>query len=275
MVAETPSTTTCGQSVLLFFSKHVRYYLLDWVLSFVVFGTALIIDNAVTAHQVIVPSNDVALDYPKIPSSISTTVLIFIANGIPIALVALLQILPFSRKWDRTLDLHHFLLSMLETTAFSTCLTNVLKIFAGRLRPNYYELIKSKSEHDRRQAHMSYPSGHASLAFAGFTLTALYLAGKSGIFNKRDPASRGPRSTKFAKALLFVFLPILVAALIAVTRTRDYWHNYSDINAGAIIGVASATLAYKMNYCDLSHPLSHLTLDSYPVDRSSDERTSV
>lgn len=44
--------------------------------------------------------------------------------------------------------------------------------------------------------------------------------------------------------LCIVFLPLLVAALVGVSRVDDYWHHWQDVFGGAIIG-----LFYFLNSC--------------------------
>ena len=41
------------------------------------------------------------------------------------------------------------------------------------------------------------------------------------------------------------------AGLIAVTRTRDYWHNYDDVLAGSLIGLGIAVFIYSVHYYDV------------------------
>ena len=38
-----------------------------------------------------------------------------------------------------------------------------------------------------------------------------------------------------------------VASWVAVTRTRDNWHNYDDVVTGALLGVACAKLVLSMH----------------------------
>ena len=48
--------------------------------------------------------------------------------------------------------------------------------------------------------------------------------------------------------LLITVLPIFLAFLVAISRTRDYRHNFSDVLAGMIIGVFSAVFGYFLHY---------------------------
>ena len=51
----------------------------------------------------------------------------------------------------------------------------------------------------------------------------------------------------FAKAVV-ALLPLGLATLITCSRLVTYRHDFSDINAGIIIGLISATVAYALNY---------------------------
>jgi membrane-associated phospholipid phosphatase len=44
------------------------------------------------------------------------------------------------------------------------------------------------------------------------------------------------------------FIPTFVAAWVAITRTTDNWHHYSDVLAGSLIGSVCAVIAYSYNY---------------------------
>lgn len=37
--------------------------------------------------------------------------------------------------------------------------------------------------------------------------------------------------------LCLIFLPLLVASLVAVSRVDDYWHHWQDVFGGALIGL--------------------------------------
>lgn len=75
----------------------------------------------------------------------------------------------------------------------------------------------------------------------------LYLLGRSRLnaLNRGDTIARGGRKTF---KLFVCFIPTLVATWVAITRSVDNWHHYSDILAGSIIGAVSACIGYFYNY---------------------------
>lgn len=77
--------------------------------------------------------------------------------------------------------------------------------------------------------------------------------GKLKIFNE-DGRGSGTRMS-------FCLAPLMVAALISISRTCDYHHHYTDVLAGAIIGTSIAYLCYRQYYpafdsklCNLPYP---------------------
>ena len=63
-------------------------------------------------------------------------------------------------------------------------------------------------------------------AFAGLGFLSLYLSGKIRAFNREGHIAK----------LCIVFLPLLLAAMIAVSRVSDYWHHWQDVFAGGFLG---------------------------------------
>lgn len=62
--------------------------------------------------------------------------------------------------------------------------------------------------------------------FAGLGFLSWYLAGKIKAFD------RGGHVAK----LCIVLLPLLLAAMVAVSRVSDYWHHWQDVFAGGVLG---------------------------------------
>ncbi|GJN03303.1 hypothetical protein PR202_ga20733 [Eleusine coracana subsp. coracana] len=85
-----------------------------------------------------------------------------------------------------------------------------------------------------KEGHKSFPSGHSSWSFAGLGFLAWYLAGKLKAFDRKGHIAK----------LCLVFLPLLIASLVAVSRVDDYWHHWQDVFAGGIIGLTVASFCY-------------------------------
>nr|GEY53958.1 lipid phosphate phosphatase 2-like [Tanacetum cinerariifolium] len=71
-------------------------------------------------------------------------------------------------------------------------------------------------------------------SFAGLGFLALYLAAKIKVFDRRGHVAK----------LCIIFLPLLMASLVAVSRVDDYWHHWQDVFAGGILGLTVATFCY-------------------------------
>lgn len=165
-------------------------------------------------------------------------------------------------------------------TLSTLCIT-LLKIFGGGLRPHFLTVcdplipdppwgkgydriwytpsqVCRADDKDLKEAQMSFPSGHSSAAFAGFGFLALYLNAKYKVMGNghrfRDyygksaetPQPRVDRVRDW-KGLLVV-IPLLTAALFALSKVRDQWHHPRDIAFGALMGLLFAHLAYAKCY---------------------------
>lgn len=57
--------------------------------------------------------------------------------------------------------------------------------------------------------------------------------------------------------VVLALLPPFAAGFVAVSRTRDYKHNFSDILAGAVIGSMLTIFVYFLNYHSLMSEECH------------------
>ncbi|XP_013097619.2 putative phosphatidate phosphatase [Stomoxys calcitrans] len=135
--------------------------------------------------------------------------------------------------------------------------TDIAKYSVGRLRPHFFAVCQpvlpdgstcdnplnegryiedftcralNYSSKIIKEAHLSFPSGHAS--FTSFTMiyTAIYL-------QKRLTCTR---SKMFKHLLQFLFL--MFAWYTSLTRVSDYKHHWTDVLAGSLIGTAYAII---------------------------------
>ncbi|KAK4721284.1 hypothetical protein R3W88_011517 [Solanum pinnatisectum] len=87
-----------------------------------------------------------------------------------------------------------------------------------------------------KEGYKSFPSGHTSWSFAGLAFLSWYLCGKVKAFDRRGHAAK----------LCIVLLPLLFAALVGISRIDDYWHHWTDVFTGSIIGSVVASLCYLL-----------------------------
>ena len=109
--------------------------------------------------------------------------------------------------------------------------TDLLKLCFPRERPNYDKMV----DFDPKDAMMSFPSGHSSLASTSMLQISLCLVEKNAPY-------------------WLTFCPMFVAFLVAWTRVHDEWHYPVDVCVGAVIGIASVIITYQIWYviqCDI------------------------
>eukprot|EP00850_Spirogloea_muscicola_P005387 SM000024S07849 [mRNA] locus=s24:875423:876485:- [translate_table: standard] len=85
-----------------------------------------------------------------------------------------------------------------------------------------------------REGRRSFPSGHSSWAFAGLGFLSLYLASKLYLNSRKG----------FVYKSVLVLLPLLGALAVGISRIDDYWHHWTDVLAGSLLGLAMAGTFY-------------------------------
>lgn len=155
-------------------------------------------------------------------------------------------------------DLHHAILGLLFSVLITGVITDAIKDAVGRPRPDFFWRCfpDGKDFYDRlgdvichgdsnvvREGHKSFPSGHTSWSFSGLGFLSLYLSGKVRVFDRKGHVAK----------LCMVFLPLLVASLVGISRVDDYWHHWQDVFAGGIIGITVATFCYLQFFAPPYH----------------------
>nr|POE69335.1 lipid phosphate phosphatase 2 [Quercus suber] len=156
-------------------------------------------------------------------------------------------------------DLHHAILGLLFSVLITGVITDAIKDAVGRPRPDFFwrcfpdgkpafyptiagnataiisgDVMCSGIKSVIKEGYKSFPSGHTSWSFAGLGFLAWYLSGKVRAFDRRGHIAK----------LCIIFLPLLVAALVGVSRVDDYWHHWQDVFAGGLIGTTIASFCY-------------------------------
>uniref|UniRef100_A0A453KLC0 Phosphatidic acid phosphatase type 2/haloperoxidase domain-containing protein n=7 Tax=Triticinae TaxID=1648030 RepID=A0A453KLC0_AEGTS len=147
-------------------------------------------------------------------------------------------------------DLHHGILGILYSVLITAVITDAIKDGVGRPRPDFFWRCfpDGKDLYDNvttgvlchgeksviKEGHKSFPSGHSSWSFAGLGFLTWYLTGKIAVFDRKGHIAK----------LCIIVLPLLTAALVAVSRVDDYWHHWQDVVAGAVLGLTVASFCY-------------------------------
>eukprot|EP00924_Labyrinthula_sp_SR-Ha-C_P016671 maker-scaffold_6-snap-gene-11.65-mRNA-1 protein AED:0.21 eAED:0.21 QI:116/1/1/1/1/1/2/110/306 len=150
--------------------------------------------------------------------------------------------------------LHAIALMFFQTVALSGFIAQCCKQYAGRLRPDFIARLATKDPKVIQDGKFSYISGHSTFAFATMTLLGLFLVGQNHVF----AADRKQKGASFHKLVVYLFLPLLFAGMVAISRTRDYYHDYSDINAGSAVGIFCAVCVYFLHFPSVSDKDSHI-----------------
>ncbi|KAF8416849.1 PAP2 superfamily-domain-containing protein [Tirmania nivea] len=88
----------------------------------------------------------------------------------------------------------------------------------------------------------SFPSGHASISFAGLGYLSLFLAYVFGALGSRRKVRVGKERSILA--LVATVVPVLTAGYISATRYTDLMHGGADICAGVILGILGVAVGW-------------------------------
>jgi diacylglycerol diphosphate phosphatase/phosphatidate phosphatase len=210
------------------------------------------------------------LKFPLQSETVPLWMLVVLSDCLPLIVFFLSWMLNKGRISWADADFQSACLGLVRSVVYCMFLTQVIKSLAGRPRPNFFEMCKftdkdlkdattwSTSKCTVSEAIKSYPSGHASHAFSGLAYLSLYLLGKCKVNCSDAKVVKSPNVvTRSSNAtievpltirILGASLPFLLACWIAISRTQDYWHTFSDINAGSLLGILTSAVAYRLQY---------------------------
>lgn len=105
---------------------------------------------------------------------------------------------------------------------------------------------KHMTRAELRDGWRSFPSGHASLSFAGLGYLSMYLA------HVLCARSRRPRRTGLAR-LVITLAPVVGAGYVGATRYGDLKHYGFDIMAGTLIGCFGVAVGWWWWRGEIAH----------------------
>lgn len=198
------------------------------------------------------------ISHPYVEPIFSPALAGVLAAIIPIAIFALAQL--FQRSFT---DFASAVLGLGYSMVTATCFQVILKKTIGGLRPHFLavcqpvfppqdgssgagymnsmytaEQLCAGDEKKIKSALESFPSGHATIAFAGFGYLAIYLFAHLHV--------RSPRRRGSYWRMLAVVAPLLFATYLTSTLVLGYHHFGTDVLAGAVIGWVMALFGYRM-----------------------------
>jgi diacylglycerol diphosphate phosphatase/phosphatidate phosphatase len=257
--------------------KNFKYHWIDTVIAVVLWTLGVVLQQYAPPFHRYFTERDPSLSYPYITAvQVPTWLLICLCWLVPALCITFSQYLVYLRfgEASRNHKAAKFFLAQIvlfQALGLTLFLTSSTKAFFGRHRPNFFAFCNYKgfmdaqtsgnySEYDSltvqgmpgdisycraspadiKESMFSYPSGHASMSFAGLGFLSLFLL-------HLLLSHRPTRRNHLWKAIVFT-IPMFIAMLVAATRTRDYWHNFDDTIMGSLLGFGCATLAFYMNY---------------------------
>ncbi|XP_022853080.1 lipid phosphate phosphatase 2-like [Olea europaea var. sylvestris] len=216
----------------------------DWLILLLLAAIEVILNIIHPFYRFVGKDMMTDLKYPMKDNTVPVWAVPMYAVLLPIVIFLLFYL----RRRD-VYDLHHGILGLLFAVLITGVLTDAIKNGVGRPRPNFFwrcfpdgkdlydrwgNVICHGKDSDIKEGHKSFPSGHTSWSFAGLGFLSLYLAGKIKAFDQRGHVAK----------LCIVFLPILAACLVGISRVDDYWHHWQDVFAGGLLGLVVATFCY-------------------------------
>lgn len=225
--------------------KVARSHMHDWLILILLVVVEVILNVIEPFHRFVGKEMLTDLSYPLQTNTIPFWSVPLIAILLPIVVILVYYFI----RHD-VYDLHHAILGLLFSVLITAVITDAIKDAVGRPRPDFFwrcfpngrgvfdtrttDVLCTGDKSVIKEGHKSFPSGHTSWSFAGLSFLSWYLSGKIRAFDRKGHVAK----------LCIVFLPILLAALVGVSRVDDYWHHWQDVFAGGVIGATVASFCY-------------------------------
>ncbi|SPP76337.1 putative phosphatidate phosphatase [Drosophila guanche] len=241
--------------------------------------------------------NDESLMYPYRESTVSSMLLHWLGVHLPLLFLILLEgCLTWRRvgisEWRHLWPIWNTVRWFLYGHVFNNLLKSIGKQTIGRLRPHFFAVCQpelpdggSCSDEAHRgglvyhedyscrpelsgataemltSLHVSFPSGHSSMAFYGLVFLALHLR------HRRWPL----RGSLLGPVLQLGCL--CVAWFVAISRVMDYKHHWSDVVAGSLLGAGTAFVVVQA--AKLEEEAPHSTTKVAATNANANEKEAV
>ena len=222
-----------------------RNHIHDWLILLLLILIEIILNIIHPFHRFVGKDMMEDLKYPMKQNTVPVWAVPLYAVLLPI-----IVFISFYMRRKNVYDLHHSVLGLLFAVLITGVLTDSIKDGVGRPRPDFFwrcfpdgidvydrfgGVVCHGKASDIKEGHKSFPSGHTSWSFAGLGFLSLYLSGKIKVFYRKGHVAK----------LCIVFLPLLAACMVGISRVDDYWHHWQDVFAGGLLGLVVATFCYS------------------------------
>jgi diacylglycerol diphosphate phosphatase / phosphatidate phosphatase len=253
-------------------NKSISYSVLGVIYS--------LLDKIITPFHQHFSLKNYTIQYPyAIKERVPNALALFICVIIPMIIIAIYTLILdgiFSHRrkttgvgWssvyrlkDRLWELNCGILGLFLSEGAALVITGSLKNLCGKPRPDLISrcqpfegavdppvfglsnstICTQTSESIMADGFRSFPSGHASAAFAGLFYLSLYLAAKLHVLDHRGEVWR----------TFIVLIPTLAASCVAMTRIMDARHHPFDILFGTAMGILVAWASYRQYFPPVS-----------------------
>lgn len=226
--------------------------------------------------------NDLSISHPFAEKeTVNAYALLVYSSIVPlISIILYCFIFRFKRNENRYYLLWISLVGLVLSLNITALVTNYLKNWFGRPRPDFLSrcipkegtpkdvLVFAKDVCTTDNLERLYdgfrscPSGHSSESFTGLGYLFYFLQGQLRV----DLPQNG-----FYRKLIS-FIPLMGAALIALSRTEDYRHHFTDVFLGSFIGLLISREVYKHYFSlDSESKYSILPYGAYHQDGFDDD----
>ncbi|KAI8922319.1 PAP2 superfamily-domain-containing protein [Powellomyces hirtus] len=222
----------------------------DWIWIIICLILTQVLYAYIHAPDLYFRIDDPTLRAPVLPDLVSSFVSTVVSVAIPLVGIVLMNF-AFFTSWT---DIYHSVTGLVQALATTMVICSFFWATIGGVRPYhltkcnpdpaklvvgqfYYTPDVCRGTIDKIDLH-GFPSGHAGSAFACWVFFSYWIFAKLKLWNG---------TAQFYKMIL-TFLPLIVPAYISLTRVIDFHHFPHQVIVGALIGIFSATFAYKLNY---------------------------
>ncbi|KAL7538947.1 hypothetical protein ACHAWF_006259 [Thalassiosira exigua] len=208
---------------------------------------------------------DLDLDHEfREDETVGTAGLVLIGVVAPLLLQLVLVVASRAARDEKKWGCYRTFCSYLLSFALILLTIDLIKLYAGVLRPHFYDSCEpddsyrectagdAKEERSRRE---SFPSGHAGIAFAGLGNLARYVHRRFGAGGRPRSSERGTADTRgqFAARLwsLVSLLPVFLAMFIGTSRIYDDYHHPADVVGGSLIGAGLSYFSHGIYFVEM------------------------